>query len=907
MFRWRDFVKRSNQDAQLEKELRDHLDLEAEELQDAGVAPTEARYAAQRNFGNATLVKEDVRALSPWTWLETFFQDVRYALRQLRKAPGFTLIATFTLALGIGANTAIFTLVHAILLKSLPVSHPEQLYNFGDDQECCSLSGSQDTFTLFSYPLYKEVRDHTPEFSEIAAFRSRLMTMGVRRTGDSAYAEPFRAQFVSGNYFTLFGVRAFIGRTLTPADDQPGAPPSAVLSYRAWQTHFASDSSLVGSTLIVDRQPVTIVGIASPSFFGDTLRTDPAELWFPLAIEPTLIRIGSHLTDPDDYWLYAIGRLRPGASLTQAQERLKSEIKHWIAERPQMSGWRQDELDKLIFTLTPGNGGAMNMQVDYADGLWFLLVVSGFVLLIACANIANLLLARGAANRLQIAVRVALGASRVRLVRQVVTEGLLLALLGGAAGIFVAFLGTRAILLLAFRGSDYIPIDPTPLLPVLAFALALSILTGVIFSLAPAWAGSHARPVESLRSAGRSITENSTLPQKALLVLQATLSLVLLVGAGLATERLRRLEHQQFGFQTRGRVMVKVDSDLAGYAPERLPSLYAELLDRLRQIPGVVSASLSLNSPMEGSNWSDPISIEGHPTPPGAVLGSSLTSVSPHYFDTLGTRLVRGRFIDERDTPISRHVAVINEAFANKFLSHEDPLGQHFGIEDCRGCTSHAADYEIVGVVENIKFYDARSPMQPMAFLSIVQAHENNSNIFHDIQLLVAGPSQNLQPLIQRALASVDPNLTVIRAITFDEQLERNFNSERLIARLTTLYGLLALVLACVGLYGVAAYTVTRRTSEIGVRMALGAPRGNIISMMLRVAMSPIALGLLIGLPLALAGGRAIASQLYGVKSYDPFVLSTAVVVLTASSILAAVIPARRAASIDPIKALRNE
>jgi macrolide transport system ATP-binding/permease protein len=904
MRRLRDFLhRRSKQDADLEKELRAHLDLETEELQGSGVAPVEARYAAQRALGNNTIIKEDVRALSPWTWLESFVQDVRYGLRQLHKSPGFTIVATLTLALGIGANTAIFTLVHAILLKSLPVSHPEQLYNLGDDQECCSLSGNQDTFSLFSYPLYKEIRDHTPEFSEIAAFRSHLLTMSVVRSGDTGSAEPFRIQFVSGNYFTLFGVGAFIGRALAPPDDQGGAPPTAMISYRAWQTHFASDPSLVGSTLIIDRQPVTVVGIAPSNFFGEKLQSDPAELWFPLATEPALVHIGSHLNDADDYWLYAIGRLRPGVSLAQAQDHLKAEIKHWIAERPRMSGFRQDELDKLIFTLTPGRGGVMRLQVEYADALQFLMVVSAFVLLITCANIANLLLARGAASRLQIAVRVALGASRARLIRQVVTEGLLLALLGGGAGVFLAFVGARAILLVAFRGSTFIPIDPSPSLPVLTFTFALSLLTGAIFSMAPAWSNSHAHPLESLRSAGRSVTEVTAMPQKVLLVLQATLSLVLLVGAGLASETLRHLEHQDFGFQTRGRLMIQVDSDLARYAPERLPTLYAELLDRLRQIPGVVSASLSLNSPMEGGNWGAPVYIEGHPTPPGAQTGSSLTSVSPHYFETIGARLIRGRFIDERDTPASRHVAVINQAFAKKYLPNEEPIGQHFGITEA----SHGADYEIVGIVEDVKWSDARSPMNPMAFLPIVQAHENNSNIFHDIQLLVAGPSRNLQPLIQNAVASVDPNITLIRAISFDEQVERNFNGERLVARLTTLYGSLALVLACVGLYGVAAYTVARRTSEIGVRMALGAPRGNIIAMMLRVAMSPIALGLLIGVPLALAGGRAIASGLYGVKSYDPFVLSTAVVVLTASSILAAVIPARRAASIDPIKALRIE
>jgi predicted permease len=905
MFHGRDlWHSRRKQDADLDRELRAHLDLEAEEQQESGANPAEARYAAQRVLGNTALVKEDVRALSPWAWFETVIQDVRYGLRQLRRSPGFTVAATLTLALGIGANTAIFTLVHAILLKSLPVSHPEQLYNLGDNSECCAIGGSQDSFSLFSYQLYQEIREHTPEFSDIAAFRSHLLNVSVRRGGgDSGFAQPFRAQYVSGNYFKLFGVRAFAGRVLAPEDDQAGAQIVAMMSYRAWQTRFAADPSVIDSRVLVGRQPVTIIGVAGPSFFGENLTSDPAELWFPLASEPALNGVFSHLNQPDEYWLYAIGRLRPGVRPAQAQSRLYSEIHHWIEQRPNMSDYRRDELDKFIFRLTPASGGILNLQVDYADALYFLTVVSAFVLLIACANIANLLLARSAAGRLQIAVRVALGASRARLVRQTLTDGVLLALLGGAAGVLLAFAGTRAILLLAFHGADYVPIDPSPSVPVLLFTLAVSMMTGVIFSMAPAWAGSRTQAVEPLRGAGRSILAGSTLPQRALLVLQATLSLVLLVGAGLATESLRRLENQNFGFQTRGRLMVKVDSDLVGSSRERIATFEGQLQQRLSQIPGVLSASLSVNSPMAGSNWGEPVSIAGHPTPQGAHWGSSLSSVSAHYFETIGARLVRGRFIDERDTPGSRRVAMINEAFARKYFPKEDPVGQFFGVGDA----SHARDCEIVGIVGDIKYYDARGPANVMAFLPLLQTREDNSNVFHEIQLLVAGSPLNIQATLQRTLASVDANLTVIRAITFDEQVSRNFNSDRLVARLTTLYGLLAQVLACVGLYGVAAYTVARRTREIGIRMALGAPRGSIIGMMLRVAMSPIGLGLLIGVPLALAGGRAIASQLYGVKNYDPIVLGTAVCVLAVSSIIAAVIPARRAASIDPIQALRIE
>ncbi|MGB6961739.1 MAG: ABC transporter permease [Candidatus Acidiferrum sp.] len=895
--------RRKRKTADFSAEVESHIQIETERLREQGLSEDEAQASARRAFGNVTRAKEEFYESSRWLWWDHLRQDVRFGLRMLRKSPGFTLIAVLTLALGIGANTAIFTLVHAILLKPLPVSHPQQLYNFGDDQDCCSLSGSQDSFTVFSFPLYTEIRDHTPEFSEIAAFQAWVSNGSVRRGGNSGSAQPFRGEFVSGNYFSMFDVTAFAGRTLSPADDGPGSPAVAVMSYRAWQARFASNPGVIGSTLMIDRQPVTVVGGAAPGFFGDTLRSDPPDFWFPLAAEPVLNGASSRLNQPDVYWLYAMGRLQPGMAPGRARAHLTSEIQHWIASRPGLSGYTQSQIVKLHFDLASGSGGVVNLQVGYASTLGFLMAVSIFVLLIACANIANLLLVRGAANRMQIAVRVALGASRSRLVRQMLTEGLMLALLGGAAGVLMAFAGTHAILSLAFRGAHYVPIDPNPSIPVLAFALAVSMLTGVIFSMAPAWVASHAQPLESLRSGGRSATDRSTLPQKSLLVLQATLALVLLVGAGLATESLRHLENQNFGFQTRGRLMVRLDSNLSGYSHERRAGLYEELLDRLGQLPAVQSASLSMYSPMEGSNWSDPISIEGYPAAQGADIQSSLNSVSAHYFETIGTRLLRGRYIDDQDTPASRRVAVIDESFARKYFPNEDPLGQHFGIGD----ESHAGDLEIVGVVEDAKYMDARAPAFVTAFLPLMQPRENDSDSFHDIQLLVAGSPRNLEPEIQRTLASVDPNLTVIRAISFQEQVSRNFNGDRLVARLSTLYGALALILACVGLYGVAAYTVARRSSEIGIRMALGAPRPSIVGMMLRAAMAPVALGLLIGLPISLAAGRAIASSLYGVKSYDPFVLGTAFVVLIISSVIAAVIPARRAASIDPVRALRAD
>ena len=595
---WREMIRRRASDEELEKELGGHLELEAEEQQGRGVGARDADYAARRALGNTTLIKEDVRALPAWSWLETVLQDVRFGARQLRRSPGFTAVAVLTLALGIGANTAIFTLVHAVMMKPLPVAHPEQLYNLGDNGDCCSLRGAQESFTLFSYPLYKEIHEHTPEFTDMVAFQAWLRNVSLRRSGASNLAEAARAEFVTGNYFSMFGVRTLAGRPLTSADDEPGAPVVAVLSYRAWQAHFASDAAVVGSTLVIDRQPVTIVGVAEANFFGDTLRGDPPDLWLPLGAEPVVNRIRTRLEHADEYWLYAMGRLRPGASVAQARARIKNEIQHWMEAQPGMSEYSRSDLEKLHIELVPAPGGVANLQVNYAGALHFLTAVSSFVLLIACANIANLLLARSAANRRQIAMRAALGASRLRLMRQTVTEGLLLALLGGAAGVLLAFAGARAILLLAFRGATYVPIDPTPSLPVLLFALAVSVLTGVVFSVAPAWAASHTRPLETLRSAGRGNTERLALPQKSLVVLQAALSLILLVGAGLATQSLRQLENQNFGFQTRGRMIVNVNSDLAGYSAERIASVSSELQERLRQIPGVLNASLSGYSPM---------------------------------------------------------------------------------------------------------------------------------------------------------------------------------------------------------------------------------------------------------------------------------------------------------------------
>ena len=839
--------------------------------------------------------------------MSNLMRDIRYAFRRLRQSPGFAAVCVITLALGIGANTAIFTLVHAIMLRSLPVSSPKQLYRLGDANNCCMLGGLQDNWAIYAYSLYQQFRDHTPEFAEMAAFQAGLPTLSVRRSGASGPAEPFVSEFISGNYFPMFGLGAFAGRVITPTDDTASAPPVAVMSYRTWQQHFGLDPSVIGATFTINQLPYTVVGIGPPGFFGDTLRADPPDFWLPLATEPALNGQNSFL-NRQFHWLYIIGRLKPGARAASVQSKVTVELQQWLSAQPDLTAHDRSELGKQHIVLAPAGGGVASLQDGATAGLRLLMIIAGLVLLITCANIANLLLARGAATRFETAIRVAMGAPRGRLIRQIITESVVLAVLGGVAGLVVAFLGTRTILLVAFRGARFVPISPLPSLPVLGFAFLLSLLTGIVFGVAPAWITSQSDPAEALRGAGRSTRDRSSLPRQSLVVLQVALSAVLLIGAGLLTQTLRNLENQRFGFETQGRIIVRVNPALAGYKPEKLYGLYQQLAQRLPQIPGVISASYSLYSPMRGENWSYSIAFEGRP--PDDQIGASFDRVSPHYFDTLGTRLVRGRVIGEEDTPNSRQVAVINETFARKFFPKEDPLGKHIGMGDA----SHAGDFEIVGIVEDTKYQDARDSAYPTFFMPFLQMSKDpkqafmlGSHYLQDIELRVAGKPENLAAAVRQTLADIDPNLTVLDMMTLSEQVTRNFNQDRLIARLTELFGLLALVLACVGLYGVTAYSVARRTSEIGIRMALGADRASVLGLVLRGALLQLGVGLAVGIAVALAAGRWLGSQLYGVKAYDPLILGLAVVVLSACALVAGFVPSWRAASIEPVQALRAE
>jgi predicted permease len=840
--------------------------------------------------------------------------DIRYALRQFAKAPGFTTTAILTLALGIGATTAIFTLVYAVLLKSLPVVNPEDLWRVGNEENCCVNGGMQDNWTLFSYEQYKQFREQTSGFAELAAFQAGQSMIAVRRAGSNKTSEPYQSEFVSGNYFSTFGILPYFGRSIAPNDDRKGAPAVAMMSFRTWQDKFGKDPSVIGAGLIVNGQPFTLVGVTPPGFFGDRVQSNPPSFFIPLHDEPLITPTGTILEEASLQWLDLIGRVKPGANIQAMEAEMQVRLRQFLLSPLSKVEERDKPLvAKQTLHFSHGGNGVQMMRDQYKDGLHLLMWVSGFVLLIACANLANLMLVRAANRRQQTSVRSALGAPRAALIHQTLTESIVLAVLGGIAGIIVAFAGTRVILYLAFQ-HDPVPIPASPSLPVLGFALAVSLLTGVLFGVGPAWLTSKTNPVEALRGANRSTAGHGGWGQKSLVVVQAALSLVLLCAAGLLARSLSNLQHQDFGFVTEGRYVLHIDPQMAGYSPNQLEALYRQLQFNLSAIPGVKQVSFSMYSPMEGDNWGEGVFIAGEPPPAAGTHdhGASWVRASPHYFATVGTKIVEGRDITEQDTPTTRDVALVNRFFEKKYFKDGHAIGKHFSDD-----LKHPGWFEIVGVTEDTNYWGPSEKMRPMYFLAKGQTvhsddpryrqFEDRSQYLNAIEIQTAGSVPGLEAQVRRAIAQVNPDLAIINFKSFSEQVQANFTQQAMIAKLTSFFGVLALVLASIGLYGVTAYSVQRRTSEIGIRMALGADRMSVLRMVLRGAFLQVGIGLAIGIPVAILSGHAMASQLFGVKPYDPVVLFTTLMVLCTAAFLAALLPARIAAGLEPMRALRTE
>jgi len=849
-----------------------------------------------------------------------FTGEFRYAFRQFRVARIFTATAVLTLALGIGGTTAIFTLIHAVMLQSLPVTDPSRLYRIGDGSSCCVQGGPQDRWGLFSYALFERLKAELPEFEELAAFQAGGARMSVRRQDGETAARPLRAEYVTGNYFSTLGVGALGGRVLTTADDTPASPPVVVMSHHVWQTAYGSDPSLVGGTVVIEGHPFTVAGVTPPGFFGETLRGDPPDLWVPLQQEPLINGDNGLLRQSVSGWLRVIGRLRPAASLTGVSARLTGVLRQWMQyDSGYPANWMPDVMQSLpqqVIEVVPAGAGVGVMKEQYGRSLQILLAVCGLVLLIACANVANLLLARGVARRGQTAIRLAMGASRAQVVRQALVESVLLSIAGGIAGLVVSIAAARLLLALAFAGTAFLPVDTRPAPLVLGFAFGLALLTGIVFGAAPAWLATRTDPIDALRGAGRTTRDHSSFARNVLLVVQATLSVVLVAGSTMLARSLGNLESQDFGFEIPGRVLVQLNRPPATYTVEKLAALYRDIEERLDRLPGVQGSGLAMYNPLT-NNWGELVLVAGHPAPkPGEQSGASWDRVSANYLQHLGVKLLRGRYFSAADNERSEQVAIVNEAFVRRFFKNgEDPIDQHFGMD----LPENASTYRIIGIVRDAKFagFALDQPARPMFYVALAQTVEYtnplmkrlefNSHFIQGLLLVTNLPTGTLEPQLKQALAAADPNLTVQLVRTLQEQVDRSFDQQRAVASLAGLFGIVALVLAAVGLYGVTAYKVAQRTNEIGLRMALGADRRKVIAMVLHGAFRRVVIGLLLGLPLAIGAGRLLSSQLYGVPIWDPLALGIAAVSLGICACCAAIIPATRAASISPMNALRAE
>jgi len=845
--------------------------------------------------------------------MQPLIQDILYAIRQLRKAPAFTLTVLGTLALGIGANAAIFTLVHTVLLRSLPVADPKSIVRLGDTDDCCvgsGLQGRDGDQSYFSTDTYRRLRQSSPEFADLAAMESGFSyrPIIVRRDGAQGLARSVQGEFVSGNYFRTFGLQPAAGRLLFDSDDFQGAPMVAVMSYETWQRQFNADPAVVGGTFWVNTKAVTVIGVAPPGFYGDRVSTTPPDFYLPIESMDPLTN-SPYVHDPGTQWLYIMGRVKPGVAIPALQDKLSIQLKQIFLDSRRYAGARDEAVvAKTHIVLTPGGSGIQNLQAQYASHLHLLMAISGLVLLIACANIANLLLVRGMGRRAEISLRTALGAMRSRIIRQLLTESILLSILGGAAGLLVAYAGTRMLLGLAFPGAQNMPIHASPSLPVVGFAFALALVTGLLFGVAPAWIASNAEPADVLRSGGtRTTTGGASLLQRSLVVFQAALSLVLLVGAGLFSQSLRKLQGTDLKLDARDRYIVHINPQAAGYSQPQLDALYRTVEDRFHALPGIVNVSLASYTAMEDNNWANNVQVMGQPD---LKNFASYVKITPEYFASVGTHLLAGRNISVRDTPTSPAVAVVNQAFVDLFCKGLNPIGQHFGSRTSNG------NFEIVGIVEDTVYQEARSQHQAMYFTPLLQRQPSDlKDPIETDQSLYAGamvlqtdhPMGDLESLTRRTLASINPNLTVVKFQPFQAQIDERFSDDRMISRLTMLFGGLALLLATIGLYGVTAYTVARRTSEIGIRMALGAERSGVVAMVMRGALLQTLLGLAIGVPIALLSVRFIKAQLYEITHADTTVLAGAVGALAVAALVAGFIPGRRAASIDPIQALRSE
>jgi predicted permease len=845
----------------------------------------------------------DALLLQPRRLEDDVFQDLRYGARMLLKNPGFTLIAVLSLALGIGANTAIFSLLDAVLLKSLPVQEPDKLVLFGKGENTGLTDGFPNKSSdLFSYPFYQEVRQRQEVFSEVGALLSIPWAVHgtVNTNGASGETEKLDVQLVSGTYFSLLGLNASLGRALTEADDQTlGGHPVAVISYAWWERRLGGDPTAVGKIISIDQTAYTIIGVAPKEFFGTTVGQAP-DLWVPLAMEGQL---------PPAHWngrnnkesqsLYLIARLKNGVRAEQASAAVNLLFKQSLQERAgaQPSAERLQDIQRASIELTPAGRGLSALRREFSLSLRILMTVVGVVLLIACANVANLLLARAAARQKEFAVRLAVGAGRTRLIRQLLTESVLLASLGGIAGVVLAWWGSRLLVLMASAGSEALPLDVTPNARILGFTLLASLLSAVIFGTAPALRAARIEPNSALKGGKGAAQAASQSPfGKALVVAQVALSLLLLVGAGLFVRTLINLQNVPTGFNQQNVMLFQVDTATTGFKGAQFAPLLREVEEKVKAVPGVQAASFSSYIFNQGQ-WTSRV-FTGGPDQPEGQRSVRQNVVGPDYFTTMGIPLVSGRGFGPQDTDNSQKVAVISEAMAQRFFPNGSPLGRRFGTYG-----RELGEFEIVGVVKDAKYGNVTEQLRPMAYYPHVQRPQSLDNFV----VRFSGAPAAFVPQVRRAIQEVNRNLPIDEVVGLSDHIGRSLTQQKLVARLASFFGLLALLLACVGLYGVLSYTVARRTGEIGLRMALGAQSRDVLWLVLREALTLVVIGTGIGLVASLVATRTASTLLFGLEPNDPLTIAVATSLLLTIAALAGYLPARRAARVNPMVALRDE
>jgi predicted permease len=837
--------------------------------------------------------------------IDSVWKDIRYSWRGLLRRPAFTLVALVILALGIGANTAIFTLINAVVLKPLPVPNPEALVLFNDSASEGTRTSDGDLspgkVDLFSFAGYQHFREHNSSFQELSAFRSGESRMSVRRVDAQPGQAVERASghLVSGNYFSVLGVNAMQGRVLANEDDAPAANPVAVISHNYWTQKLNSDPQAVGKILLLNNTAFTIVGVMPPEFFGARVRRSP-DFWLPLAFQPQVELRRAYRDDKNVYWLNMLGRLKPGISIEQAQASANHELRQFLtAQVGQPNDDTRLAIENSFVQLAPGARGISGLRRVYTQALRMLMVIVALILVIACANVGNLLLSRAAARQAEISLRQALGASRWRLVRQLLTESLLLAIIGGVAGVLIA---QWAVSVLVSRVAATSPLDVRPDASILLFTLGISLLSGILFGIAPALRATKPDLTSALK-------EKTALGRKrrfnlgsTLVVAQVAVSLILLVGAGLFARSLMKLQQEDLGFNRDNVLLASVDARLGGYKPEELSGLYRQLYDRLSTLPNVRHATLASYSPMAGTSTNSSVTVRGYTPNKGESMNVSDVYIGPDFCNTLGVPLLQGREINLQDTPTSTKVAVVNQSFAQAFFRDQNPIGRRLTFEG----DSDKDDFEIVGVIGDSKYDSAKEKADRTVFRPILQVQDQQT--FNNvIELRTAGDPLGLAAEVRSAVTQVNDKLPVLNVTSLRLQTNESLRQEKLIAQLVSFFGLLGLLLSCVGLYGIMAHAVVRRTNEIGIRLALGAERGQITWMVLRESLVLVAIGLAVGIPAALVAATLISSQLFGVNPRDPISLLTAAIALTAVAALAGYLPARKAARVNPLVALRYE